>query len=60
MSAACAWTDFLQTSGNVPASFRMPPRWPPMPTAHVLQVLLVASRFVIAAIPPASRPFASE
>ncbi len=40
MSEAIAWNDFLQTSGKWPASLTMPPNWPPMPTAQVLQVFL--------------------
>ena len=44
MSPAWACTDFLQTSGNRPASFTIPPRCPPMPTAQVLHALRVRSR----------------
>ena len=29
--------DFLFSLGKWPASFTMPPRWPPIPTAQVLQ-----------------------
>ena len=41
---ACACTDFLQTSGKCPASFTMPPRCPPMPSAHVLHAFFDRSR----------------
>src|SRR5688572_22268469 len=41
MSATIAWNDFLQTSGQCPNSFRMPPAWPPMPSAQVLQAFLL-------------------
>src|SRR5262249_50815202 len=34
-----AWSDFLQTSGQWPISLRMPPCWPPVPRAQVLQAL---------------------
>ena len=45
MSATMAWNDFLQTSGQCPASLRMPPFCPPMPSAQVLQALrLVMAR----------------
>ena len=37
MSATIACSDFLHTSGQCPASLRMPPACPPMPSAHVLQ-----------------------
>ncbi len=40
MSETIAWNDFLQTSGKWPASLTIPPNWPPMPTAQVLQVFL--------------------
>ena len=40
MSATIAWSDFLQTSGQWPTSLRMPPAWPPMPRAQVLQAFL--------------------
>ena len=42
MSAAIAWSDFLQTSGKWPASLTIPPRWPPMPSAQVLQAFSAA------------------
>jgi uncharacterized membrane protein YeiH len=58
MSAACAWTDFLQTSGKWPASFTIPPCWPPIPSAHVLQALLLRRRLYSATV-PTERPFAS-
>ena len=45
MSATIAWNDFLQTSGKWPASFRMPPAWPPMPTAQVLHAFLADMAF---------------
>jgi hypothetical protein len=60
MSAACAWTDFLHTSGNEPASLRMPPRCPPIPSAQVLHAFFVARRRVSVTNPPASRALASE
>src|SRR5437868_14276288 len=41
MSAAIACSDFLQTSGKLPASLTMPPFWPPMPSAQVLQAFLL-------------------
>jgi hypothetical protein len=41
MSAAMACSDFLQTSGKWPASFTIPPIWPPMPRAQVLQAFLL-------------------
>jgi hypothetical protein len=41
MSAAMACSDFLQTSGKCPASLTIPPIWPPMPSAHVLQAFLL-------------------
>ena len=41
MSEAIAWKDFLQTSGKWPPSLTMPPSWPPMPTAQVLQAFLL-------------------
>src|SRR5689334_14524697 len=37
MSATIACSDFLHTSGQCPASLRMPPACPPMPSAQVLQ-----------------------
>src|SRR5262249_30238857 len=37
ISATIACSDFLQTSGKCPASFTIPPLWPPMPNAQVLQ-----------------------
>jgi hypothetical protein len=37
MSEAIAWSDFLQTSGKWPPSLTMPPSWPPIPSAQVLQ-----------------------
>ena len=37
MSATIACRLFLQTSGKWPSSLTMPPRWPPMPSAQVLQ-----------------------
>src|SRR5947209_6459689 len=41
MSATMACNDFLQTSGQWPASLRRPPAWPPMPRAQVLQAFRV-------------------
>jgi hypothetical protein len=40
MSATVACKDFLQTSGQCPSSFRIPPAWPPIPRAQVLQAFL--------------------
>src|SRR5262249_16841386 len=45
MSATIAWNDFLQTSGKWPASFRIPPACPPMPSAHVLPAFLADMAF---------------
>src|SRR5271166_5375778 len=45
MSATMACKDFLQTSGQWPISLRMPPAWPPMPRAQVLQVFLARIAF---------------
>ena len=59
MSAAIAWTDFLQNSGNFPASFTIPPRSPPMPSAQVLQVFGERIDFHIARKPPARNDFVS-
>lgn len=44
MSAVCACTDFLHTSGKCPASLTIPPFWPPMPRAQVLHVFLLRRR----------------
>jgi hypothetical protein len=53
MSATIAWNDFLQTSGKCPASLTMPPDWPPMPTAQVLQAFFDRIAFQRAHRPPA-------
>src|SRR5204863_3476062 len=45
ISAAIACNDFLQTSGKWPASLTMPPFWPPMPSAQVLQAFLARIAF---------------
>src|SRR5262245_40060926 len=59
MSAACACTDFLQTSGKCPASFTMPPRCPPIPSAQVLQALRWRIRRYSRHTPPAFCPMRS-
>src|SRR5437899_9331039 len=41
ISETIAWNDFLHTSGKWPASLTIPPRWPPMPSAQVLQAFFV-------------------
>src|SRR5579872_7335044 len=41
MSETMACNDFLQTSGKCPPSLTMPPIWPPIPRAHVLQAFLL-------------------
>lgn len=46
---------FLQTSGNDPASLTMPPFWPPMPNAQVLQAFLDLIACHIFQKPPISR-----
>jgi len=45
MSDAMACSDFLQTSGQWPISLRIPPAWPPMPKAQVLQAFLARIAF---------------
>src|SRR4030095_3593040 len=45
MSATMAWSDFLQVSGKLPASLTIPPFWPPMPSAQVLQAFLLRMDF---------------
>src|SRR5579884_2535970 len=45
MSATIACSDFLHTSGQCPASLRMPPACPPMPKAHVLQAFFARIAF---------------
>ena len=57
MSATIAWNDFLQTSGKWPASFTMPPAWPPMPSAQVLHAFFERMAFQNFQSPPASRDF---
>src|SRR5258705_8708626 len=41
ISEAIAWSDFLQTSGKWPPPLAMPPNWPPIPRAQVLQAFLL-------------------
>ena len=55
MSETMACSDFLQTSGKWPASLTMPPAWPPMPSAHVLQALRERIARHSFKIPPAWR-----
>src|SRR6476660_5520725 len=57
MSATIACRLFLQTSGKCPSSLTMPPRWPPMPSAHVLQAFLLRMARHSLRTPPASRAF---
>ena len=45
MSATIACRLFLQTSGKWPSSLTMPPRWPPMPSAQVLQAFFERMAF---------------
>src|SRR4051794_30205818 len=55
ISAAMACNDFLQTSGKWPASLTMPPAWPPIPSAHVLQAFLLRIARQSLSKPPTSR-----
>ena len=48
---------FLQTSGKWPSSLTMPPRWPPMPSAQVLQAFFERIARQSLSMPPASRAF---
>ena len=57
MSATIACRLFLQTSGKWPSSLTMPPRWPPMPSAQVLQAFFERMAFHSLRMPPASRAF---
>src|SRR6478672_13495419 len=57
MSVAIAGSDFLQTSGKLPASFFIPPFCPPIPSAHVLHAFLLRIAFHIAQKPPEARAF---
>src|SRR5438128_1760659 len=57
MSAAIACSDFLQTSGKLPASLTMPPFWPPMPSAQVLQAFLLRIACQSFHTPPIWRDF---
>src|ERR1700704_3198571 len=57
MSETIACRLFLQTSGKWPSSLTMPPRWPPMPSAQVLQAFLERMARHSLRMPPASRAF---
>ncbi|MCE9525787.1 MAG: hypothetical protein K8R36_07005 [Planctomycetales bacterium] len=57
MSEAIACNDFLQTSGQLPASFVIPPFCPPIPSAQVLHAFLLRIAFHIAQKPPEALAF---
>src|SRR6185295_1385399 len=59
MSEAIACNDFLQTSGKLPASFVIPPFWPPIPSAHVSPAFFLRIAFHIAQKPPEDLAFLS-
>src|SRR5262249_17753810 len=57
MSATIACKLFLQTSGNAPSSLTIPPLWPPIPSAQVLQAFFERIARHSFQMPPASRAF---
>ena len=57
MSATIACRLFLHTSGKWPSSLTIPPRCPPMPSAHVLQAFFERIARQSLSTPPASRAF---